>query len=137
MPGDRYSSFIRHPQNFQPERSTAPRREGYRLPHRAPVDLRAGENLRQRISRSIRAAWFQHFPCPLRANVTTGFERDLRIPQRVFPNPPLPAARSVGRAYMRKWLRFPEEVPAVAIRAPTFRMALAPFPASTRRSFIL
>ncbi len=45
----------------------------------------------------------------------------------VFPDPPLGPRDPVGRAHMRKWLRFLEEVPTVAIRAPTFQMALAPF----------
>ncbi len=45
----------------------------------------------------------------------------------VFPDPPLAPRDPVGRAHMRKWLRFLEEVPTVAIRAPTFQMALAPF----------
>ena len=45
----------------------------------------------------------------------------------VFPEPRLGPDDPVGRAHMRKWLRFLEEVPTVAIRAPTFQMALAPF----------
>ena len=45
----------------------------------------------------------------------------------VFPDPPLAPRNALGRAHVRKWLRFLEEVPTVAIRAPTFQMALAPF----------
>lgn len=45
----------------------------------------------------------------------------------VFPAPPLGPDNPVGRAHMRKWLRFLEEVPTAAIRVPTFQMALAPF----------
>jgi len=45
----------------------------------------------------------------------------------VFPNPRLGPDDAVGRAHMRKWLRFLEEVPTAAIRVPTFHMALKPF----------
>jgi len=45
----------------------------------------------------------------------------------VFADPPLGPRDPVGRAHMRKWLRFLEEVPTAAIRAPTFQMALTPF----------
>jgi len=45
----------------------------------------------------------------------------------VFPEPPLGPRDPVGRAHMRKWLRFFEEVPTAAIRVPTFQMALKPF----------
>jgi glutathione S-transferase len=45
----------------------------------------------------------------------------------VFREPRLGPDDPVGRAHMRKWLRFLEEVPTAAIRAPTFQMALAPF----------
>jgi len=38
----------------------------------------------------------------------------------VFPQVPLSPADPVGRAKMRKWLRFIEEVPTVAIRIPSF-----------------
>lgn len=38
----------------------------------------------------------------------------------VFPDNPLTPADPVGRAKMRKWLRFIEEVPTVAIRIPSF-----------------
>jgi glutathione S-transferase len=45
----------------------------------------------------------------------------------VFPEPPLAPVDPVGRAHLRQWLRFLEEVPTAAIRTPTFQMALAPF----------
>jgi glutathione S-transferase len=45
----------------------------------------------------------------------------------VFPQPRLAPNDAVGRAHMRKWLRFLEEVPTAAIRVPTFHMALKPF----------
>ena len=45
----------------------------------------------------------------------------------VFPQPRLGPDDAVGRAHMRKWLRFLEEVPTAAIRVPTFHMALKPF----------
>ncbi|WP_136634756.1 glutathione S-transferase family protein [Pseudooceanicola onchidii] len=38
----------------------------------------------------------------------------------VFPDVPLSPRDPVGRAKMRKWLRFIEEVPTVAIRIPSF-----------------
>ncbi len=55
----------------------------------------------------------------------------------VFPEPALAPCDAVGRAHLRAWLRFVEEVPTVAIRVPTFQMALQPFrgvePAAFRR----
>ncbi len=45
----------------------------------------------------------------------------------VFPQPRLGPDDAVGRAHLRKWLRFLEEVPTAAIRVPTFHMALKPF----------
>jgi len=45
----------------------------------------------------------------------------------VFPDPPLAPRDAVGRAHLRTWLRFVEEVPTAAIRVPTFQMALQPF----------
>lgn len=45
----------------------------------------------------------------------------------VFPAPALAARDAVGRAHLRTWLRFVEEVPTAAIRVPTFQMALQPF----------
>jgi glutathione S-transferase len=47
--------------------------------------------------------------------------------EEVFPAPALGPGNPVGRAHMRKWLRFLEEVPTAAIRVPTFHMALKPF----------
>lgn len=41
----------------------------------------------------------------------------------VFPDTPLSPADPYDRAKMRKWLRFIEEVPTVAIRIPSFNMA--------------
>lgn len=43
----------------------------------------------------------------------------------VFPTPSLTPADPVRRAQMRAWMRFLEEVPTVAIRVPSFHMALA------------
>jgi glutathione S-transferase len=45
----------------------------------------------------------------------------------VFPEPALAPRDPVGRAHLRTWLRFVEEVPTAAIRVPTFQMALQPF----------
>lgn len=45
----------------------------------------------------------------------------------VFPQPVLAPREPVGRAHLRTWLRFVEEVPTAAIRVPTFQMALQPF----------
>jgi glutathione S-transferase len=45
----------------------------------------------------------------------------------VFPDPALAPRDAVGRAHLRAWLRFVEEVPTAAIRVPTFQMALQPF----------
>jgi glutathione S-transferase len=45
----------------------------------------------------------------------------------VFPAPALAPRDAVGRAHLRAWLRFVEEVPTAAIRVPTFQMALQPF----------
>lgn len=45
----------------------------------------------------------------------------------VFPEPAMAPRDPVGRAHMRAWLRFVEEVPTAAIRVPTFQMALKPF----------
>ena len=54
----------------------------------------------------------------------------------VFPTPRLVPDNPVERAHMRKWLRFFEEVPTVAIRVPTFHLALAPFRGVPRDRFI-
>ncbi len=45
----------------------------------------------------------------------------------VFPEPALAPRDPVGRAHLRTWLRFVEEVPTAATRVPTFQMALQPF----------
>jgi glutathione S-transferase len=38
----------------------------------------------------------------------------------LFPNPPLTPRSALGRAKMRAWMRYLEEVPTVAIRAPSY-----------------
>lgn len=43
----------------------------------------------------------------------------------VFPNPRLSPEHPVERAHMRAWMRFAEEVPATAIRVPSFHMIIA------------
>jgi len=43
----------------------------------------------------------------------------------VFPNISLTPSNAVGRAHMRKWLRFFEEVPTAAIRIPSFNHYLS------------
>ncbi len=43
----------------------------------------------------------------------------------VFPTPRLSPVDPVRRAHMRAWMRFLEEVPTVAIRVPSFHLALA------------
>jgi glutathione S-transferase len=43
----------------------------------------------------------------------------------VFPDPPLAPRDPVGRAHLREWLRYLEEVPTAAIRVPSFHMVLA------------
>jgi len=53
----------------------------------------------------------------------------------VFPQPRLGPDNAVGRAHMRKWLRFLEEVPTAAIRVPTFQMALKPFEGVDRQTY--
>ncbi len=45
--------------------------------------------------------------------------------EEVFPEPALSPRDAVGRAAMRAWMRFLEEVPTAAIRVPSFHMALA------------
>lgn len=42
----------------------------------------------------------------------------------VFPDPPLSGATPLGRARIREWLRFIEEVPTVAVRIPSFKQVL-------------
>lgn len=43
----------------------------------------------------------------------------------VFPEPSLTMGDPVGRAHMRKWLRYIEEVPTPAIRVPSFNEYIA------------
>ncbi len=42
----------------------------------------------------------------------------------VFPDPPMSMPDTVGRAHLRKWLRYFEEVPTPAIRVPSFNKFL-------------
>jgi glutathione S-transferase len=44
----------------------------------------------------------------------------------VFPDPPLSPPSPLGRAQMRAWLRFIDEVPTAAVRVPSFNDALLP-----------
>jgi len=46
--------------------------------------------------------------------------------EETFPDPPLAPADRVGRARMRAWMRYVDEVPTVAVRVPTFANLLAP-----------
>jgi glutathione S-transferase len=46
--------------------------------------------------------------------------------EEAFPEPPLAPADAVGRARMRAWMRYIDEVPTVAVRVPTFANLLAP-----------
>jgi len=43
----------------------------------------------------------------------------------VWPTPPLSPSTAVGRAAMRAWMRYLEEVPTVAIRVPSFNKLFA------------
>lgn len=43
----------------------------------------------------------------------------------VFPDTPMAPRDPVGRAHLRKWLRYLEEVPTAAIRVPSFNKYLA------------
>jgi glutathione S-transferase len=55
----------------------------------------------------------------------------------VFPGVKLTPAGAVGRAHMRAWMRFLEEVPTAAIRVPSFHQVLARrYEALTEESFI-
>jgi glutathione S-transferase len=45
--------------------------------------------------------------------------------EEVFPEPALAPASSIGRAQMRAWMRYLEEVPTSAIRVPTFNQIYA------------
>jgi glutathione S-transferase len=54
-----------------------------------------------------------------------------------FPDSSLSPADAVGRAHMREWLRFFEEVPTPAIRVPSYnRVFLRHFQAMTEEEFI-
>jgi glutathione S-transferase len=44
----------------------------------------------------------------------------------VFPDPPLSPPDPLGRARMRVWLRYLDEVPSMAIRVPTFQHRILP-----------
>lgn len=44
----------------------------------------------------------------------------------VFPAPPLSPPSALGRARMREWLRFIDEVPTASVRVPSFQDALLP-----------
>lgn len=46
--------------------------------------------------------------------------------EEAFPEPPLTPADAVGRARMRAWMRYIDEVPTVAVRVPSFANLLAP-----------
>lgn len=45
--------------------------------------------------------------------------------EELHPEPPLSPPDALGRARMRAWMRFTEEVPTSAIRVPSFHQALA------------
>ena len=44
----------------------------------------------------------------------------------VIPDPSLVPADSIGRAKMRAWMRYIDEVPTIAVRVPTFANIIAP-----------
>ena len=46
--------------------------------------------------------------------------------EEIIPDPPLAPGDAVGRARMRAWMRYIDEVPTVAVRVPTFANMLAP-----------
>jgi glutathione S-transferase len=46
--------------------------------------------------------------------------------EEAFLDPPLAPADAVGRARMRAWMRYIDEVPTVAVRVPSFANLLAP-----------
>jgi len=55
----------------------------------------------------------------------------------LFPEPPLSPQGAAGRAHMREWLRFFEEVPAPAVRVPSYnRVFLRHFQKMTDEEFI-
>ena len=45
--------------------------------------------------------------------------------EEIYPEHPMSPADPVGRAHMRKWLRYLEEVPTPAIRVPSFNKYLS------------
>ena len=54
-----------------------------------------------------------------------------------FPQKPLSPATPAGRSHMREWMRFSEEVPAPAIRVPSYnRVFLRHFQKMTEEEFI-
>jgi glutathione S-transferase len=46
--------------------------------------------------------------------------------EEIIPEPSLVPPDSVGRAKMRAWMRYVDEVPTVAVRVPTFANIIAP-----------
>lgn len=44
----------------------------------------------------------------------------------VFPEPALSPSTAAGRAHMRAWLRYIDEVPSMAVRVPTFQNLILP-----------
>jgi glutathione S-transferase len=46
--------------------------------------------------------------------------------EEAFPDPPLAPSDPVGRARMRGWMRYVDEVPTVAVRVPSFANLFAP-----------
>jgi glutathione S-transferase len=55
----------------------------------------------------------------------------------LFPEVPLSPATAAGRAHMREWLRFFEEVPTPAVRVPSYnRVFLRHFQSMTEEEFI-
>lgn len=55
----------------------------------------------------------------------------------MYPDPPLSPATPAGRAHMREWLRFFEEVPTPAIRVPSYnRVFLRHFQSMSEAEFI-
>jgi glutathione S-transferase len=55
----------------------------------------------------------------------------------LFPEPPLSPSTPAGRAHMREWLRFFEEVPTPAVRVPSYnRVFLRHFQSMSEEEFI-
>jgi len=46
--------------------------------------------------------------------------------EEAFPDPPLAPADKVGRAHMRAWMHYIDEVPTIAVRVPSFANLFAP-----------